>query len=122
MHSRCWRVHLPTATFLVLALQAAAVARPRYLSVFVSTYRSNYEATRVGLRQCTVCHDRTSNDKYPTNNYGEAMAPAARKAKASGETEESIRNVLKEAESLPSAIDGKTFGDLIREGRLPASK
>jgi hypothetical protein len=33
-----------------------------------------------------------------------------------------IKEALVETEKEPSAIEGKTFGDLLREGKLPASK
>ena len=35
---------------------------------------------------------------------------------------DTAKEVLKKAEAEKSAVDGKTFGDLLKDGKLPASK
>jgi len=121
MH-RFWLVLLCFAASVTLLLGRPALARPRYLGVFVSTYEQNYVASAVSVQTCSICHDRTSGNRLSSNNYAAAMAAVAGASNDRGENDESIRRVLEEVESRPSAIDGLTFGDLIRVGRLPASR
>lgn len=66
---------------------------------------------------CSVCHP--GSDKTTRNNYGEALA----KHIVKGERDDArIKAALVETEPEPSAISGKTFGDLLKLGLLPASK
>ena len=65
--------------------------------------------------KCAVCH--CAKDKRAQNDYGEAI----RKALGAKNVKNPplIVNALRAAEKEPSDEPGKTFGDLIGEGRLP---
>ena len=59
-------------------------------------------------------------DKKEKNNYGAAFGKAlGAKNEKDGEK---IKAALIKAEGEKSAVDGKTFGDLLKDGKLPASK
>lgn len=68
-------------------------------------------------QMCSVCH---TDKKTELNNYGNAIQKILQNRKATDF--EKLKVVLREAEQLPSAIEGLTFGDLIKTHRLPASK
>ena len=61
-----------------------------------------------------------SMDKKEKKNYGMAFGKGL--SEKNLKDEEKIKEVLKKAEAEKSAVDGKTFGDLLKDGKLPASK
>jgi hypothetical protein len=65
-----------------------------------------------------VCHAESS--KRVRNNYGDAVKETL--VQRNLDDREKVEAGLRAAEDKPSAIEGKTFGDLIKEGKLPASK
>ncbi len=71
-----------------------------------------------GKVSCAVCHP--SKSKKDRNNYGAAMTKAlgAKKVKDTAKIKEALEKIAKEK----SATEGKTFGDLIKEGELPGTK
>ena len=97
-----------------------AQARPKYRSVFKITYpnvvRSNKKIT------CAVCHVVMGKkvNKKKRNNYGMALRKAL--GKKNVKKSDVIKKALKSIESGKSAVAGKTFGDLLKAGKLPASK
>lgn len=93
-----------------------AYGRPRTMKVFNTTYEPYYRSVPDAHR-CTVCH---SSDKRVLNNYGHAVESTLGTKNESDLS--AIERELRKTEELPSAIEGKTFGELIREGRLPASR
>ncbi|WP_157606170.1 hypothetical protein [Schlesneria paludicola] len=95
-------------------------ARPKFRKIFQTTYETQFAGKDFGIESCTICHDKVNNNLRPRNNYGDTLAELLPKKNTTDEA--TIQSALKDAEEKPSAIEGKTFGDLIREGRLPASK
>ena len=96
-----------------------AQARPKYRSVFKAAYpkvASNNKVT------CAVCHVAMGKkiNKKKRNNYGIALAKAL--GKKNVKKTDAIKKALKKVESGKSAVAGKTFGDLLKAGKLPASK
>lgn len=98
---------------LVLGLGSATVeARPNYYPEFKAAYPSVTEANVV---KCGVCHVGKPTAKT-WNDYGTAFSKTLGKKKAN---KEEAKAALKKVESQPSSVEGKTFGDLLKEGKLP---
>lgn len=95
-----------------------AMARPKYMNVFNATYPDLVKKKGTdGKLTCAVCHPKT--DKKVRNNYATAVGG---KLEKKNETDEAkIKEALTKAEGEKSATEGKTFGDLIKEGELPGT-
>ena len=100
---------------LFLGLESVQ-ARPNYHKAFVAEYPNVADAAKTA--KCAVCHDGAPQDKK-WNNYGTAFGKALDKKKAS---EDEAKAAAVKVAGEKSAVDGKTFGDLIKDGKLPASK
>ncbi len=96
------------------AFNGEAEARPKYKSAFEKKYPKVAEKNKV---DCSVCHP--GKEKKEKNNYGEALGKAVSKNEAD---EAKINEALGKIESEKSAVDGKTFGDLLKDGELPGKK
>jgi len=97
----------------------SAQARPNYKGVFSKKYEKKL-ATK--LRGCIACHAPKPGGKYDTkkrNNYGTAVGTLLGKKKAKNPA---VEEAITKAEKEPSAIKGKTFGDLIDEGKAPSTQ
>lgn len=100
---------------LLSATADHAQARPQYNKAFLAKYPALADAAK--KVKCNVCHEGKS--KKMRNIYGKALQ------KHIGKNEKDkakIDAALTATEKEPSAVKGKTFGDLIKEGKLPASK
>ena len=102
-----------------LALAAANVwlaptadARPEYNTQFWDAYPSLKDLK--DATKCEACHGK---DKKVRNDYGKSVGEALGEAKV--KDAEKIKGALKKAEAGKSSVDGKTFGDLIKDGKLP---
>lgn len=107
---------------LVLGVSAQdAAARPKYATAATSKYADlAKKAGTDGKLQCGMCHTSKDNAKKKIrNNYGAAVGKALGKANVMDEDE--IKKALEKAEADKSATDGKTFGDLIKDGTLPGT-
>lgn len=108
-----WKI----ALLFVCGISAAshAEARPEYNKVFWEHY-----AKQLGTQsaKCAACHSRP--DKKSRNNYANVLKT---KLGASNiKDRDQIRSALDETAKEPSALSGKTFGDLINEGKLPGTQ
>ena len=92
-----------------------ADARPQYCNAFIGHYTNVKAAAQT---KCGICH--VGNDKKMRNNYGMAFGEGLPGKNCKDEA--AIKESLVKAESAKSAVDGKTFGDLLKAGELPASK
>lgn len=109
---------LAAAGLLIVAIQSAQ-ARPQYKSSFEKKYTSVAEKNgKNGKLTCTVCHPE--KDKKVRNNYGDALTKAL--GKKNEKDKGAIDKAMDDAATKPSAVSGKTFGDLMAAGMLPASK
>lgn len=108
---------LVAAAVLCLAAWSAdrAEARPAYMRQFAKTYENL--AAPAKKSKCYTCHGKGS--KKNRNEYGDAMTEAlgAKNVKDKAEIEAAMKSV----EPLPSAVEGKTFGDLIAADTLPGT-
>ena len=120
------------AVGLVVAVAAASASRPAFaIKQFFDEFKTMYVkadstdpaekalATAVETEKCNVCH--VGKSKKERNAYGEALAGLLDK-KEDAKNVDKIRQALEEVAALPSAVAGKTFGDLIAEGKLPAGE
>lgn len=104
---------LSLAGVLMVSAARDVQARPNYLGEFKKVYeKAAGEADKV---KCGVCHYGES--KKNKNDYGEAMGKAlgAKNVKDADE----IKKALNKVEGEKSKTEGKTFGDLLKEGKLP---
>lgn len=112
------RVMLTGACVLSMCLMTAgtAQARPNYLKAFKAEYGKKYDAdTKL---TCAVCHP--SKSKKERNNYGAAFGKSL--TKKNEKDMKALTEALGKAAKEKSATEGKTFGDLIEDGKLPGTK
>lgn len=91
----------------------SAQARPQYNKTFNAQYPKLKEVSDAA--KCGVCH--FGDSKKNRNDYGKAMGEAL--GASNVKEEKAIEDALKKAEEAKSSTEGKTFGDLIKEGKLP---
>lgn len=72
----------------------------------------------VETAKCNVCHAGSS--KKERNSYGNALADILDK-KEDKKNADKIRKALETVAAMPSADGGPTFGDLLKQGKLPGS-
>ena len=103
---------------LFVGFGARVEARPNYKGAFEKQYTEVVKKEgKDGKLTCAVCHE--GDDKKKRNNYGEAIS----KIIAKKETDDAkVKEALTKTEKEKSAIKDKTFGDLLKDGKLPASK
>lgn len=111
-----------------LSLVGSAQARPPYPAIFKEVYEGNgaaISAAITGDKKCNVCHEGTQ--KKDRNEYGKALAKNMTKDDFTKlkDDKEALAKALKEAfkktESEKNA-DGKTFGELLKAGKLPGGE
>lgn len=101
---------------LVIGFNVRVEARPNYKKAFDTNYE---KVAKENKTTCNVCHKEGTDDKKQRNNYGEALTKNIAKME---KDEAKIKEAFTKTEKEKSAIEGKTFGDLLKEGKLPASK
>lgn len=100
---------------VLLMGQQSVQARPNYCKTFIA---ENPGVAAAKDTKCGICHEGEPKDKT-WNNYGQAFGKALGKKKAD---DAETKAALGKAAGEKSAVEGKTFGDLIKDGKLPASK
>ncbi|MCC7420377.1 MAG: hypothetical protein IT428_08860 [Planctomycetaceae bacterium] len=103
---------LAVAALVVAVLGGTASARPPYVGAFKGAYPNVKIENNAN---CAVCHIGKPADKK-WNDYGTAMKKALGKEKASADE---ATAALKKIEGEKSGTEGKTFGDLLKDGKLP---
>jgi hypothetical protein len=101
---------------LFLSISAnQAEARPNYFKkAFLKVYTNHAEAKKA---KCNTCH--FGKKKKNMNDYGVAIKKALGKKKV--KDVDVIKAALKKVEPEKSKIDGKTFGELLKDGKLPGT-
>jgi len=87
-------------------------ARPKYFTVFKKQYPKVTEAKKV---KCNICH--FGKKKKNRNDYGKALEKLV--GKKNQKDIKKIKAAFKKAEKLKSSTKDKTFGDLLKDGKLP---
>lgn len=99
---------------IAVAFGPEAQARPDYLNKgFTPTYPAL--KAEVETAKCGVCH--FGDKKTNRNDYGKAVGEALGEKNVKDEAK--IKEALTKAEKGKSSTEGKTFGDLIKGGKLP---
>ncbi|MBA3316181.1 MAG: hypothetical protein M3552_18130 [Planctomycetota bacterium] len=91
-----------------------AEARPQYLEQFKKSYEPLAEQAEE--KKCAVCHGM--GKKTERNLYGKALVAALGEEK-NVKDPKAVEKVLKAAEEKESSQKDKTFGALIKDGKLP---
>lgn len=97
----------------LMVLSQPAQARMEYFNAFKGKY-SNLQKADLD-KKCAICH--AANDKKMRSDYAKAVEKALG-AKMVKDMEK-INKALDEA-AKGDAGDGKTYGDLLKDGKLPA--
>ena len=114
-----WKIRLTiilgvaVAGMVLMTSQQEANARPKYIKVFAKTYPKL--AKQAKAEKCLVCHPKKS--KKVLNTYGKSIKPNLPKKNSKDEAK--IKKAIEGAEGEDSDVAGKTFGDLIKDGKLP---
>jgi hypothetical protein len=99
---------------VALLSSSAAQARPQYNKAFWALYDKEI-GKQMEATKCNACHFGT--EKKNKNDYGKAVGEAIG---AKNEKDEAkIKAGLEKAAKEKSATEGKTFGELITDGKLP---
>jgi cytochrome c2 len=72
----------------------------------------------VETAKCNVCH--VGSSKKERNSYGNALADLLDK-KEDKKNQEKIRQALDTVAAMPSADGAPTFGELLKQGKLPGA-
>ena len=97
-----------------MAFGSEAQARPEYNPVFWDTYKKEVGAEKESVG-CKACH--FGETKKNRNDYAKAIGEALGETKV--KDVDKIKAALKKAEAGKSSVEAKTFGDLIKDGKLP---
>jgi len=93
-----------------------AQARPQYVKAFITAYPAL--KTEAEAAKCGICHPEEK--KSVRNDYAKAFGAGLPEKNA--KAEDALAAALKKAEAEKSGTEGKTFGDLIKDGKLPGKK
>lgn len=126
MKSR-WALAVAVAMSATLVFGGNAHAIMPFLDAFKATYKDNAELLKaVEEQKCNVCHIQ-GKGKKEKNAFGIAVHDAGAEKKMAEEFKNNkedatkkFAEILKKAEDKKSA-SGKTFGELIKEGKLPGA-
>ena len=108
---------LAAAALLVPAPEAQA--RPKHLSIFGKFYEKELDKETIGKSKCNVCHEKTQKSKKFRNPYGMELSKLIEKNE---KDEAKVIEALKKVAESKSCVEGKTYGDLIKDGKLPAEE
>lgn len=89
-----------------------AEARPQYLKGFTD----KYDIAEAKEKKCGVCHGEGGMNKKTVSEYGKSLAKALGEKNVKGSDD--IASALDKA-AKADAGGGKTFGDLLKDGKLP---
>ena len=122
---KSWKVRtaiLCSFTLVVVLMNLGenrAQARPLYLKQFIAGNKKLEKQAK--KLKCNVCH--YGKKKKNRNDYGTALAKefAKNKKKKNEKDVAIIKEVFKKVLKKKSKVKGKTFGDLIKDGKLPGT-
>ncbi|WP_459556642.1 DUF4485 domain-containing protein [Lacunimicrobium album] len=101
---------------LTCGYTSPAHARAQYLAAFKKAY-PNLEAA-ASETKCMMCHPN-KDSKKERNEYAKEMGKSLTAKNEKDDTK--LKEALTKAEAGKSAIEGKTFGDLIKADKLPSA-
>ena len=89
-----------------------AQARPQYLKGFITKYPDLADAAK--MKKCGMCHPK---DKKMRLDYGKAVGSGL--TKKNEKNDAAIAKAFDKAADVKSESSGKTFGEMIADGKLP---
>jgi hypothetical protein len=99
-------------------------ARAQYKAAFQKAYPDLTKKLGKKVVSCAVCHP--TKKKKERNDFGTAVGKAVFSKDVGGKKNEKDKDKLKKAIEAAvkekSSTDGKTFGDLIKDGKLPGTE
>lgn len=104
-------------TFVMACALQSADARPKYYSTFKKVYP---DVEGLGESKCYTCH--IDKKKKKVNDYGKAMATSLGEDVKNIKDVEAIKKALEATEKLESKIDGKSYGELLKDNKLPSNE
>jgi len=120
---------LVVGAFAVSCFLGSAQARPPYAPIVGEHYKDNEAivAKTKAADKCNFCHDAASKSKKDRNEYGKALAKhfgedAFKKVKDDKEALAKALNEGLKATEADKHSSGKTFGEVIKAGKLPGEK
>jgi hypothetical protein len=121
---------LVAVTLTVTVWHQAASALPQFNAEFKAMYikpegdeKERKLAAAFEKEKCNTCHGKNAegkDDKKVRNVYGKALDELLTKDDKANK--EKIQKALREVESKRAKEGGPTFGELLKDGRLPASE
>ena len=101
----------------VCTMCSTANARPKFMGAFKKAYP---KVTAAKTKKCAVCHTGKGKDKKPRNAYANFLGKEI--GKKNSKDLAKIKKAMKKVEGMKSEVEGKTYGDLFKAGKLPGSK
>ena len=105
------------AALLLLPAPPEAAARPQHRKFFNIYYKDKIDKELMDKAKCHVCHEPTQKSNKFRNPYGMELAKILKKNE---KDEKVFIKALKKVEEKKSCVEEKTYGDLIKDGKLPA--
>ena len=94
-----------------------AQARPQHNKYFGMMYEADLGKETLKKGRCDICHEKTQpKDKKIRNPYGAALAKLLKENEKDPDV---INEVFKKVAEEDSCVEDKTYGDLIKDGKLP---
>ena len=94
-----------------------AQARPQHVAFFGKKYQDTIDKDVIKKSRCDICHEKTQpKDKKIRNPYGAALAKLVEEHE---KDEEKFAAALDKVAEMSSCVEDKTYGDLIKDGKLP---
>lgn len=122
-------VTLTVGAFALMVCLGSALARPPYAPLVAEHYKDSEAivAKTKAADKCNLCHDPASKSKKDRNEYGKALAKHFGEAdfKKVKDDKEALAKAVGEALKATEAdkhSSGKTFGEVIKAGKLPGDK
>lgn len=103
------------ALAVAMVMSGQAEARPQYLKAFAAKYQNLLSQAK--KQKCAVCH--CGKTKKMRNDYGKALMKHV--GKKNQKDKAIINAALGKAEKDKKPATKKTFGDLIKAGKLPGT-
>jgi cytochrome c5 len=127
-------VVLPLCLAIVISFGGTSLARPKYEEVFKKEYYKpdskdakekalagaidKISETKAGkTTSCNVCHVAGAPSKKDRNAYGKELSTLLGKNE---KDDDKIKKGLKDAEGKKADDKGPTYGELLKDGKLPA--
>jgi hypothetical protein len=117
------RISMVVLAFVAMAATGlmrpeAAQARMQYFNAFKETY-NKLDATKVDEMKCGICHGGEKGaNKKKLSKYAQEIGKGL--GGKNVKDMDKIKEAFKAAEK-GDAGDGKTYGDLLKEGKFPAA-